>query len=230
MIVRELPNCFILVDQHEHGKISGTFAEHWADGPSPLGSTLYAIANHDIGWRELDASVRWNEGTDRPYSFADYPVEPKLRAYTNGLDLLESRDPYAACLCSMHYGSFVQNSRNAAEAEFWSSENRRRQRLEDSMSGEELENLERNFRLLQLCDDLSLFVCLNEPGRNEHPWYRDGFELEGTKFEPHWEDRSTLRLRPNPFSRQFGFAVPYRIVGKDSDPVESNSYDLRVTC
>jgi hypothetical protein len=230
VIVRERPSSFVLVEQHEHGKISGTFAEHWADRPRPLESALYAIANHDIGWRELDASVRWNEETGRPYSFADYPVEPKLRAYTNGLDRLESRDPYAACLCSMHYGSFVQNSPSAEEAEFRDSENRRRQRLRGSMSGEELENLERNFRLLQLCDDLSLFVCLNEPGRNEHPWYRDGFELEGTRFEPLWEDRSTLSLRPNPFSRPFGFAVPYRIVGKDRSPIEGNSYELRVTC
>src|SRR5918911_225882 len=110
MIVRETPGSYLLIKQHDHGLISGEFARHWAEEPRPLKPTLYAIANHDAGWQGLDAFVRWNEESGKPYSFADYPIEPKLRAYEKCLDFLEARDPYAAYLCSMHYGWFVRGS------------------------------------------------------------------------------------------------------------------------
>ena len=228
MIVRENPDSYLLIEQHDHGRVSGEFARHWRERLIPLEPTLYAIANHDIAWQKLDGDVRWNEATGRPYSFVDYPVEPKMVAYREGLDLLEAQDPYACCLCSMHYASFVRDAEGAAEVRFRERENRRQERLKGAMSVEELENLERNFRLLQTCDDLSLFVCLNEPGRNDHPWYKNGFEFMGAKFEPIWEDRHTLRLNPNPFSGTFDLTLPYLSVGKDRRPLGSGRLGLRV--
>jgi hypothetical protein len=228
MIVREKPDSYVLVRQHDHGGISGEFARHWRERPTPLDPTLYAIANHDIAWQKLDEMVRWDEAAGRPYSFADYPVEPKMEAYRESLDFLEAQNPYAACLCSMHYASFVRGSEGAAEVRFFEGEIRRQEKLKGAMSAEELENLGRNFRLLQTCDDLSLFVCLNEPGENTHPWYRNGFEFMGTSLKPVWEDRRTLRLRPNPFSGTFGIAIPYQRVGKDRRQLGSGRQELRV--
>lgn len=230
MIVREKSDYYVLIKQHDHGLISGEFARHWAERPRPLGPTLYAIANHDIGWQDLDTSVRWSEESGRPYSFTDYPIEPKLQAYEKGLDFLQAQDPYAAYLCSMHFASFMRGSENEAEIKFREDEGRRRQRIENALSGEELDNLEYNFRLLQLCDNLSLFVCLNEPGQNTHPWYTGGFEFSGTRFEPIWEDSGTLRLDPNPFSESFDFVVPYTLVEKNGRIVGSNRLELQVIC
>lgn len=228
MIVQERPDCFVLIKQHDHSLLSGEFAKHWAESPRPFEPTLYAIANHDIGWQTLDATVRWNEATDEPYSFTSYPVESKLRAYEEGLDLLEARSPYAACLCSMHFESFVRGSEDEAEVRFREGEIRRQEKLRDVMSAVELENLEHNFRLLQLCDDLSLFVCLNEPGRNEHPWFKNGFDFEGTKFELLWENRRTFRLDPDPFSEPFDLAVPYTLIEKSGKIIGSNRLELQV--
>lgn len=228
MIVREKPDSYVLIRQHDHGQISGEFAKRWRERLRPLDPTLYAVANHDIGWEKLDETVLWNEASEKPYSFTDYPAEPKMDAYKEGLDFLESQESYAACLCSMHYSSFVQGSKNAAEVRFGEGEARRQERLKQEMSAEELENLERNFRLLQTCDDLSLFVCLNEPGRNDHPWYKDGFEFMGAKFQPVWEDRRTLSLTPNPFSGPFDLIIPYREVGKDRRSLGSGRLELRV--
>lgn len=230
MIVRERLDSFVLVEQHHHGMVSGEFARHWAREILTREAALYAIANHDVGWRELDETVRWNEETGRPLSFLDYPVEPKLRAYTNGLDYIQAHSPYAACLCSMHYGSFVRNARKEPEVSFREAEEERQRGIEASLSEEEISGLEYNFRLLQLCDDLSLFVCLNEPGRNDYPHYRDGFGFMGTRLEPVWEAGRTLRLDPNPFSEDFGIEIPYRVVGKDRRPLESGILELRVTC
>jgi hypothetical protein len=228
MIVREKLDSYVLIKQHDHGLISGEFARRWAECPRPLEPTLYAIANHDAGWKILDASVRWNEETGKPYSFTNYPIVTKLRAYEEGLDLLEVEYPYAACLCSMHYTALVGDSK--AETGFRESETQRQREIKAAMSGEELGNLEHNFHLLRLCDDLSLFVCLNEPGRNEHPWYKKGLGFEGARFEPIWQDDATLRLVPNPFSEPFDLTIPYALVGENGRYIESNTLDLSVTC
>jgi len=232
MIVRERPDSYLLIRQHDHALASGEFAKHWARKPRPLESTLYAIAHHDVAWQGPDASVRWNEETGRPYSFIDYPTEPKIQAYSEGLDWLEGRDPYAACLCSLHYETLMRRfGESEAEERFTDAESRRQARLRTGMSEEELENLEYNLDLLRLCDGLSLFVCLNEPGDDDNPPpYPRGFELFGERFEPVWEDQGTLRLDPNPFSGPFGISVPYTLVDEDRRVLGNNRLVLRVTC
>jgi hypothetical protein len=230
MIVREKPDSYVLIKQHDHALASGEFARYWARQPQPLESTLYAIAHHDVAWQGPDALIRWNEETGRPYSFVDYPPEPKVRAYTKGLDWLEERDPYAACLCSTHYETLVRRlGRSEAEEKFADAESRRQAMLRTEMSEEELENLEHNLNLLRLCDGLSLFVCLNEPGDDDNPPpYPGGFELSGERFQPIWEDRRALRLDPNPFSGAFDLAIPYLSVGKDRQALGSGRLELRV--
>jgi hypothetical protein len=230
VIVREKPDSYVLIKQHDHALAAGELAKHWARRPRPLESTLYAVAHHDVAWQGPDARVRWSEETGRPYSFADYPPEPKVRAYADGLDWLEERDPYAACLCSMHYETLVRRfGRSEVEERFTDTESRRQERLRAGMSEEELENLDYNLRLLRLCDGLSLFVCLNEPGDdNDPPPYPEGFEFFGERLRPFWEDRSTLRLDPNPFSGVFDLAVPYLSVGKDRRVLGSGQLELRV--
>ena len=229
MIVRERPDSFVLVEQHHHGLASGEFARHWEAGVPGGEAALYAISHHDVGWRELDATVRWNEETGRPYSFLDYPAEPKLRAYTHGLDVVQAHSPYAACLCSMHYGSFVRNAKGEPEVSFREAEEGRRREISATLSGEELASMEYDFRLLQLCDDLSLFVCLNEPGRNDYPHYRDGFRFMGERLVPVWEDGLTLRIEPNPFSGPFDLSLPFRVVGRDGRELAGDLLRLRVT-
>ena len=115
MIVRERPDSFLLFGQHEHAMIAGEFARRWVEGPLPFESTVYAVANHDIAWRGLDREVLWNEERDRPYSFVDYPLQLKLPAQKKGIDLVEDHDPYAGCLCSMHYARFLLDDERSEE-------------------------------------------------------------------------------------------------------------------
>jgi hypothetical protein len=230
VIVREQPDGFLLFEQHEHALISGEFALRWGEMLDPLESTLYAIVNHDLAWRELDQDVLWNEEKDRPYSFVDYPLDLKLPAQRRGIDAVEDHDPYAGCLCSMHYARFLLDSERPEEVEFREGELVRQDRLKERITESERGNLERNFRFLRLCDGLSLFLCLNEPGGvDSPPPYPGGFEFEGTRFEPVWEDGRTLRLDPNPFSEAFGVEIPYRTIGRDQSPSGSDLLELRVT-
>jgi len=211
--------------------MAGEFALRWRERPDPLESTLYAIVNHDLGWRELDQDVLWNEEKGRPYSFVDYPLDLKLPAQRRGIDAVEDHDPYSGCLCSMHYARFLLDSQKPEEVQFLEAEKERQDSLEQRMSDRERENLERNFRFLRLCDGLSLFLCSNEPGGEDSPPpYPGGFELDGTLYEPVWEDGRTLRLDPNPFSEVFGLEIPYRTVGRDQRALGSDLLELRVTC
>ena len=231
MIIRERTDAYLLVKQHDHALASGEFAKHWAREPWPLDSTLYAIAHHDVAWQGPDMAVRWNEEAGRPYSFMDYPPEPKVAAYAAGLDLLETEDPYAACLCSMHYETLVRGSGSEVERRFGEAEVSRQHRLKAAMSEEELGGLEYNLSLLKLCDGLSLFVCLNEPGKKDRPPpYPEGFVLAGQKFEPVWEDDLILRLDPNPFSGPFEISIPYQTVGRDGRSLGDGFIELGVTC
>ncbi len=231
MIVRERPGFFVLIQQHDHALAAGEFARRWAKRPRPYEPAILAVASHDVAWKGLDSSIRWNEDTDRPYPFVDYPADEKLRAYTIGLDSLESESAYAACLCSMHYGRLMREfGRSDADARFVASESRRQEKLKLGMDREELENLERNLSLLRLCDGLSLFVCLNEPGSSGYPPpYPGGFLFDDKTFQPVWEDPHTLYLEPNPLSEPFEISIPYQEIGKDRRPIESGRIELRIT-
>jgi hypothetical protein len=98
------------------------------------------------------------------------------------------------------------------------------------MSGEELENLERNFRFLRLCDGLSLFLFLYGPGEGGYPPPTPGgFELDGTRFGLSWVDGGSVRLTPFPLTAPFEVSVPYREVGRDRRPRSEGYIGLRIS-
>jgi hypothetical protein len=230
MIVRERPDSFLLFGQHEHALMAGEIARRWGERPEPFGPTVYAVANHDLAWREPDGEVLWNGEKDKPYSFMDYPLHLKLPAQRWGIDQVEAHDAYAGCLCSMHYARFLLDTERPEEIEFREGEFERQARLKEGMPERDLANLERNFHFLRLCDGISLFLCLNEPGGDDNPPpYPGGFEFDGTRFGLVWEDDRTLSLDPDPFPEPFEVEIPYRVVGKDRRPLGSDILQLRIT-
>ncbi len=76
--------------------------------------------------------------------------------------------------------------------------------------------LKESLRLLKLCDDLSLFLCLNEPGQNDHPWYRDGFRGEVSFCNRSGKRGIELRIDPSPFRCSFEVTIPYQVVAGTS--------------
>jgi len=130
----------------------------------------------------------------------------------------------------MHYARFLLDAERPEEIEFREDEFERQRRFQKRMSPTELENLERNFRFLRVCDGISLFLCLNEPGGGDNPPpYPLGFEFEGTRFDIVWEDGRTLGLDPNPFPEPFDVEIPYRVVGRDRRPLGNDILRLRIT-
>lgn len=230
MIVREKEDCFVLFKQYDHSVVSGVFAAHWQEKPEPYASVHCAIQNHDIGWELLDHTVLWNEEMNEPYSFIDHPVEHKLPAYKRGIDLVESEDSYAGYLCSRHFASFFRMAKDEASILFLERENERQRRLKQTFTKQQQERLDVNFRLLQMCDDLSLFVCLNEPGENTFPWYRNGFKWDGTAINPVWKDPATLTFTPYPFTQSFEITIPYQLVNRQRHILQHDELTIQVVC
>ncbi|MDN4595413.1 DUF3891 family protein [Polycladomyces subterraneus] len=228
MIVRRQGEAFVLIRQHDHARISGLMARHWRNRPEPYPSVVYAIEYHDVGWQTLDHTIHWNETADAPYSFENFPLEPKLVTYREGIDRVEKRDRYAACLCSMHYASFFVDSDEPQALAFRERELERQKALMRHFSDEDRSRLKQNLHLLQVCDNLSLFLCFNQTGENTHPWYRDGVKLGPSHYHPVWESSHVLRLEPNPFDRSFVAEIPYQVVGRDRRPLSKGSLRIKI--
>lgn len=233
MICREHDGAFVMVEQHEHGRLSGELAKRFRSEqipePTRRGEVLWAISNHDRGWIDLDETPLWNDAEGVPYTFIDFPVVPKLTFYSRGLDEIEEETPYGALLCSLHYDRLIEVAGIASQelTEYREREEERRARirrdLEQSAPIGEAE-LYYDSRLLQFCDDLSLYLALNEPGSpksEEHPWWTDGFATseefgftDGRRITAAWQGEHALMLDPFPFTDTFEISLKLRRVRK----------------
>jgi len=216
MIVRKTAAGFVMLAQHEHGQLAGQIAAGWNPDRFPGGDrkedVLLAVTEHDRSWIGLDHTPVWNDCSGEPYSFTDYPLLPKLLFYQQGIDGLEEVNPYAALLCSMHYASFFSDPEDAAGSAYRRKELERQARLRGRLGigGTAAEELAGQFRLLQLCDHLSLYLGLNGPGvpkEREHSWFRDGFPTSeqlsfagGRRITARWLDKERVRLEPFPLA------------------------------
>lgn len=228
MIVKQLENEILLFDQHRHALVSGILGEHWRDeafkGSSLRKEVEYAISHHDRGWIPLDQNPMWNDEKDQPYSFIDYPMDKKVQQYHKGVDEVESQSKYAGFLCSIHYRSFFPNkSKDNVIQSFINKEEKRQKRLREELNHcFTNEELTFHYQLLQFCDDLSLYCCMNLPGSSkdeELSWFRGGFR-QRFDFAPegiiaNWESKSEVRVSPYPFSKELTFEIPYKKIDKE---------------
>ncbi|CDQ18363.1 Protein of unknown function [Halobacillus karajensis] len=227
MIVLEKENYFHMIAQHDHAIISRQIVEQWKNHYL-LRSKLreeadWAIQQHDRAWIPLDQDPEWNEDKERPYTFVDYPLKKKLSAYQRGIQEVASQSMYAGMLCSMHYASFFsEKDDNPLVQAFLTEEKKRQKDLFASMEMDiPYDVYDLHFRRLQFCDDLSLYVCMQEPGtpkKKEVPWFKEGFR-QAFDFAPdgmlaNWVDETSVSVDPFPFEYPFSVDIPYRAVSK----------------
>ncbi|MEB1809874.1 MAG: DUF3891 family protein [Bacillaceae bacterium] len=229
MIIRETEDAFIMIKQHDHAFLSGRVVEHFS--PDLLQSNhfmkdvRYAAYEHDRSWIGLDETPIWNDQAQVPYSFSDFPLIPKLAFYKIGLDEIEQANPYASLLCSLHYCSFFSRSTDERAVQFLNHERKRQAKIKQNITTLNHELLFEHFRLLQLSDDLSLYICLNEPGveKNlEHRWFVDGFAnseiftADNNPFVANWINQNEIRVSSFPFDNEFDLTLKYKTVLKSA--------------
>ncbi|WP_211745725.1 DUF3891 family protein [Paenibacillus sp. Marseille-Q4541] len=230
MVIREQVEHFIMIEQHEHARLCGDIAinlkSEYFFHESDRQDVIYAIYEHDRGWIRIDADPILNEVSQAPYYFVDYPYAVKLKMYQVGIQEVEEVNPYAAYLVSYHFSSFpdIKNGKDPFSIAFIQEEICRQERLKEKMGAKDESEISQHYLLLQLCDDLSLYACMNEPGvskEKEHPWFQKGFGktsvLNQEGDEPliaNWRDEMTVEVSPTPFSRSFETELCYRRVAK----------------
>ncbi|WP_147802376.1 DUF3891 family protein [Alkalicoccus halolimnae] len=230
MIIRERQNSFIVIKQEDHAQLSGRIAEGWKDKYIPadykINDVVTAVHHHDRAWRELDSAPFYNDQKQKPYSFIDFPVAVKLVHYKHGIDIVQSENKYAALLHSLHYCSLI-GGRNENEQHFLQNETRRQKHLKSSLQlfhRENEEALKAHLHLLQLCDSLSLYVCMNEPGTEKvYRNNKDGFQNSdafpftmGKDITASWKNISELIMTPSPLEEPLDFILPYKEITKEA--------------
>ena len=156
--------------------------------PDPFDSVCLASALHDNGWEEWEAAPKIDPETHYPYQFTDLPVEEHLSFYLQGISRALEKDRYAGLLVSMHcsgiyrqrYGTdpSLKLGRSTPEVEHivngflhrletQQSELRAQLRAAASTGSTSVspsrlteEAIWTNYKLLQIVDRLSLYLCM----------------------------------------------------------------------
>ncbi|MGY0693422.1 DUF3891 family protein [Virgibacillus sp. FSP13] len=228
MIVRERAENFVMIEQDNHAQISGELIAKWKEASFP-GATYrksveYAIYHHDCAWKPIDKQPFWNDQKQAPYTFIDFPTPAKLAFYKLGIDQIEQQDTYAALLCSEHYKRFLVNDTSKDGRSFVTQEEKRQERIIADLPTFDKQLFAIHYDLLQLCDNVSLYICLNEPGsnkENEHPFFHDGIPVskrlnfsDHSKLTPKWKDPSTIIIHGLPFEDPTNIVLKQKLIEK----------------
>jgi len=217
----------MMITQHDHANLSGQITENFnikiLNNDTYFDDLVTAAYEHDRGWIVMDETPFWNDQSNGPYSFTDFPMLIKLLCYKNGIDEVESVNNYAALLCSMHYADFFSDTVNKDCIRFKNLELKRQANIQDLLKPIDANLLFQHFRMIQFCDRLSLYICLNEPGIskvNEHERYKEGFintEIFNHANKPivaSWMDNKRVNLDSFPFNSNFTCMLKYKAVPK----------------
>ncbi|KKI91965.1 hypothetical protein WQ54_11770 [Bacillus sp. SA1-12] len=228
MIVYEDKTSFFMTEQHEHALLAECFAQNWKDeyffGDENKEAVLFAIAQHDRSWLDVDVSPVWNDKVNKPYTFIDFPHSIKLSFYEKGIDEIEEKNAYSALLSSIHYTRFFDGMNlDKRMTSFLNKEVDRQKRLLAALHLKENDkNVSFHYHLLKFCDHLSLFVCMQEAGTVEekvHSWFKKGIVqpfsfFKEDMFNVKWKNEVEISLQPFPFRREFEVSIPMREVSK----------------
>jgi hypothetical protein len=225
VIIREREHDFIFIEQHNHALVAGELIKQWKMGAfinSPLQeAVIFAIEQHDAGWIPADKQPFWNDAKEMPYSFIDFPAPMKTLLYSHGIDQVQTTDLYAALLCSEHYVRFLQQDDTESGRNFVQQEKKRQEIIHSLLTSFDEELFSYHYALLQFCDNLSLFLCLNEPGENSHPFFTKGIPLSSAlphfsqeKMAVTWVNDETMVIKEFPFNNPFSVTYDFKQIPK----------------
>ena len=207
--------------------------------PTPRASVLHAIHVHDDGWALRDAAPSiTREGKPAAFSvelvgkysaFEEIDLADYLDVRERAVEQVEARDAYAALLVSKHTYNLLTERADRSTIPpgqlplldaFLERQEARQERLLAAVRADARytadegsdEAVERNFRLLQACDNLSLLACVayTEPATLLHPLARRDGSDQPVAVHPTGERE--FRLTPFPLEGPGVFILPARHV------------------
>jgi hypothetical protein len=189
----------LLITQPDHARFSAELLSLWrplADHPRRE-ELLFAVREHDNGWRETDAAPHWNAEKGRPHDFLSLPREERTEIWQRGTARFAGEHPYASLLVTQHALQLHRERRGEEWQPFLDYLGELYQGLAEATGGA-AEEVEADYRWLDLTDLISLAVC---NGWSE-PFERYGFRGQLRA--------GTLELDPFPLAGATAFRIPCR--------------------
>jgi hypothetical protein len=253
MVIRELKNgrCYVST-QEDHAELSAQFAAHWGNERfsqlRPYNTMIFATTFHDSGYREFEGNPPINAAKGRPYAHREEVPSfeaTELAAYARNVDWVRSHDPYAGLLVSMHrtglwhnrYNVFTEPSMRLRERSPQVQQAKKELETQQEQFKQELvaqrpdfaNELEYNYRALQIFDLLSLYFCCDgHTDAEEFKEYKiapvrvsyDSAEMVELRLGP--DGAHSVRFDPYPFDiSPIKISVRARIMTLESGKSES---------
>lgn len=202
MIVSNDGDSLLLVTQPDHAHFAAELLSLWRTNGLPVhprrAELLFAVREHDNGWRETDSAPHWNPETGQPHDFLSLPRRDRIELWERGVSRYAGEHPDAALLIVRHAINLHESRRRQdGWDDFMGLLDALRENLLET-TGMPEEDLEEDYRWLDLADLLSLTACSRRPAAVE----RYGFRA--------LLDDETLRLDPFPLAGATAFRVPCR--------------------
>lgn len=156
MLIRDDGETWTAIGQQAHAWLAGQLARAWDPAPEP--AVVLAVEQHDVAWRELDRRPPLHADARRACSFAEVPLEQRLVAWSGAAAQLESADPYAAVLVSLHATNIHTRYARTWPEEFLAAQQADRDALLARLPHRRREGAARDAELLFCIDALSLAI------------------------------------------------------------------------
>ncbi|HUO86031.1 MAG TPA: DUF3891 family protein [Thermoanaerobaculia bacterium] len=216
MIVFDEGDVHRVITQPDHARFAGELVALWRDHGMPdhprRDDLLFAVREHDNGWREADAAPSWNATAGRPHDFLSMPDERRREIWRRGTLRFAAVRPYAALLVTLH-GLALATAYGEPSAELVAELEERADELAEACGARRTEAAD-DYRILAFADAASLVVANRWTDAIEQPapgWMAiEGGTLRG-RFEVATE---TLYLDPFPLAGATRFALPVRRIPK----------------
>jgi hypothetical protein len=160
MIVRQDGDHLLLITQPDHARLAGRIMERCVQlaAHPRRRSIMVAIAEHDNGWTEEDASPVVDAETGGVADFIRIPMEVRHRVWPRGVGRLAG-DPWAAALVAQHAVTVYDRFRSERD---WTRFFAGMEQARDAMvaaAGLPLDDLLGDYPFVRLGDLISLAFC-----------------------------------------------------------------------
>jgi len=227
MIRREKNDGWILITQHDHASLSGQIMTHWGNSefakPKPYDEVLFALTEHDSGWKDWDSMPKINPENGYPANFVEMSSQDQCEIWSRCYKSHSSTHPYASSLIALHFSKFNQsNIRKAPDNQQAKSLQNDimlyiAEKLDIDVSNVSVEKIPHevrtNLKLLQIGDIISLTLC--------HGWRsieitEVPFDYNGSQVTLKMEsqDGFNYKIAPYPFHES---NLKFNIKGKKLD-------------
>ena len=191
-----------MITQPDHARFAAELLSLWRTDGLPdhprREQLLFAVKEHDNGWREADAAPWVDPATQKPYDFTSYPDSERLEIWHRGILRFADQRPYSALLIAEH-AEVIHQPLSADWQSLFDQIDPLRQEWLDRAAADRAE-IKADYRHLETADGISLAFCTGRAA----PW--EGKSATAQVVE------EVLHLDPFPLVGATTFQIPVRTI------------------